>query len=84
MENKIEELTIEIQQLKESIEQLKEMQCEGTILETSETLEDEDIIEIESTTKYAEGKPIISTMKYKYRETENKCPEIILEERPLV
>ena len=68
MENKIEELTIEIQQLKESIEQLKEMQCEGTVLETEEMLEDKDITEIESITKYAEGKPTTTIMKYKYKE----------------
>lgn len=31
-------------------------------------LEDKDVIEIESTTKYAEGKPTITTMKYKYKD----------------
>ena len=84
MENKLEELIREVQQLKESIEELKGIECERTVLETEEMLEDEDIIEIVSTTKYAEGKPIVSTMEYKYKETESTCPEIILEERPLV
>ena len=68
MENKIEELIREVQQLKESIEELKGIECEGTILETEEMLEDKDVIEIESTTKYAEGKPTITTMKYKYKD----------------
>lgn len=68
MENKIEQLIREVQQLKESIEELKGIECEGTILETEEMLEDKDVIEIESTTKYAEGKPTITTMKYKYKD----------------
>ena len=72
MEDKIEQLIKESQELKQIIYELKEMQYEGTVLETSETLEDKDVIEIESTTKYAEGKPTITTMKYKYKDDNNQ------------
>ncbi len=66
-----------IEKLEEHIDKLKEKQIEDTILE------DKDVIEITSTTQFEDGKPISTTMKYKYKETENTCPEIILEERPL-
>lgn len=78
MEDKVQQLIREVQQLKENIEELKGIQCEGTILETEEILEDKDIIEIVSTTKYAEGKPIVSIIEYKYKETESTCPPIEL------
>lgn len=41
---------------------------EVTLNVTDDELVDEDIIEIISTTQYADGKPIISKMKYKYKE----------------
>ena len=72
MEDKIEQLIKEAQELKQIIYELKEMQYEGTVLETSETLEDKDVIEIESTTKYAKGKPTVTTMKYKYKDDNNQ------------
>lgn len=75
MEDKIEQLIKEVQELKQTILELKEMQCEGTVLETSETLEDEDVIEIESTTKYMKGKPIVTTMEYKYKDNINQAIE---------
>lgn len=71
MENKIEELTKEVQMLKESIEELKGIQCEGTVLETEEMLEDKNVIEIITTTKYIEGKPTETITRYKYKEIEN-------------
>lgn len=65
----IEELTKEIDyyrnkiQLKEeTIKELREKQIENT------SLEDKDVIEITSTTRYADGKPISTTMKYKYKD----------------
>lgn len=82
MEDKVQQLIREVQQLKENIEELKGIQCEGTVLETEEMLEDKDIIEIVSTTKYAEGKPIVSTIEYKYKETESTCPPIELGVHP--
>lgn len=72
MENKIEELIQTIQQLKESIEELKGIECEGTILETEGILEDKDLIGTISTTQFADGKLIASTMKYKYKSNINQ------------
>ena len=72
MEDKVQQLIREVQQLKENIEEIKGIQCEGTVLETEEMLEDKDIIEIVSTTKYAEGKPIATTMEYKYKSNINQ------------
>ena len=82
MEDKVQQLIREVQQLKEDIEELKGIQCEGTVLETEEMLGDKDIIEIVSTTKYTEGKPIVSIMEYKYKETESTCPPIELGAHP--
>lgn len=41
---------------------MREKQIEDT------RLEDKDVIEITSTTRYANGKPISTTMKYKYKD----------------
>lgn len=51
-----------IRRLEEHIDKLKEEQIEDT------RLEDKDIIEITSTTQFADGKPIATTMKYKYKD----------------
>ena len=65
----IEHLAIEIndyrnriQSLEEYIDKLKENQIEDT------ELEDKDVIEIITYTRYAEGKPIKSTLEYKYKD----------------
>lgn len=79
MEDKLDKLIREVQELKESIEELKGIECEGTVLETEERLENEDAVEITSTTKYAYGKPIETTMKYKYKEETSPEREITSE-----
>ena len=74
----IEYLADEIEQYRDRIknqqriiyESIKNnIQSEGVVLDTTDDeLVDEDIIEIISTTQYAEGKPIISKLEYKYKE----------------
>lgn len=44
MENKIEELINEVREQKQSIDELKGIECEGTVLETEEVLDNKDII----------------------------------------
>lgn len=51
-----------INKLEEHIDKLKEEQIEDT------RLEDKDVIEITSITQFADGKPIATTMKYKYKD----------------
>ncbi len=47
----------------------KTIESKEELLDTAdEEIVDEDIIEIISTTQYANGKPIISKMEYKYKE----------------
>lgn len=74
----IEQYRNRIKHLTETIEN-KEKEIEATNLETDESI-DEDIIEIVSTTQYANGKPIISKIEYKYKENNkhelNTCPQI--------
>lgn len=80
----IEKLDEEIEQYRDRIEKLTEQltQSKEAISDvTEEELEDKDIVEIISTTQYANGKPIISKMEYKYKENDNKqeqstCPPI--------
>ena len=62
----IEDYRNKIEKLEEYIDKLKEKQIEDT------RLEDKDVIEITSTTQYADGKPISTTMKYKYKKTINQ------------
>lgn len=79
----IEKLDEEIEQYRNKIKKLTEQltQSKEVILDVTEELEDKDIVEIISTTQYADGKPIISKMEYKYKENDNKqeqstCPPI--------
>lgn len=58
----IEDYRNKIEKLEEYIDKLKEKQIEDT------RLEDKDVIEIISTTQYADGKPIATTMRYKYKD----------------
>ena len=65
----IEYLAVEIEGYREKIrhlenyiDKLKEEQIEDT------RLEDKDVIEITSITQFADGKPIATTMKYKYKD----------------
>lgn len=81
MEDKIKELTKQVQELRQSIEELKGIQCEGTVLETEEMLEDKNVIEIITTTKYTEGKLTETITRYKYKEIENTYSEVTLEEQ---
>ncbi len=79
----IEYLADEIEQYKDRIKNQQRIidelsknniQSEEVVLDTTDDeLVDENIIEIISTTQYAEGKPIISKMEYKYKE--NKLPD---------
>lgn len=62
-----------IEKLEEHIDKLNEKQIEDT------RLEDKDVIEITSTTQFADGKPIATTMKYKYKD-ENESITIIPED----
>lgn len=55
-----------INKLEEHIDKLKEEQIED------KRLEDKDVIEITSTTQFADEKPIATTMKYKYKENINQ------------
>lgn len=68
MENKIEELIHEIKELKTEIKELKGIEYERVIPINDEELEDKDVIEIISTTKFLNGKPISMTTDYKYKE----------------
>ena len=74
----IEYLADEIEQYRDRIKNQQRIidelnknniQNEGVVLDTTDDeLVNEDIIEIISTTQYAEGKPIISKIEYKYKE----------------
>lgn len=67
----IEQYRERIQQQEEYIKQLQDRQIQGEVVEldaTEDELVDKDIIEIISTTQYADGKPIQSKMEYKYKE----------------
>ncbi len=74
----IENLAEEIEQYRNRIKEQnriidelhkRTIQSEEVILDTTEDeLVNEDIIEIISTTQYADGKPIVSKMEYKYKE----------------
>lgn len=87
----IEYLAEEIEQYRERIKQqdgtidelTKEtiQSNETTLDSTDDELVDEEIVEIISTTRYANGKPIMSKMEYKYKESKSKhelntCPPI--------
>lgn len=63
MESKIEELINQIKELKEEVKRLNK-----EVIMESEELEDKEVIEITTTTQYADCKPIATTMKYKYKE----------------
>lgn len=58
----IEDYRSKIEKLEEHIHKFKEEQIEDT------RLEDKDVIEITSVTQFANGKPIVTTMKYKYKD----------------
>lgn len=74
----IEFLDKEIEQYRERIEQQSriidnlskmKIQDEETILDaTEDELINKDIVEIIETTKYADGKPIVSETKYRYKD----------------
>lgn len=65
---KIMKQTAVIEELHQSIRQSKT----DTVDITEDELMDKDVIEIESTTQYADGKTIKTTMKYKYKDDINK------------
>ena len=67
----IEQYREKIQKQEEYIKQLQDRQIQGEVLEldtTEDEVVDKDIIEIISTTQYADGKPIQSKIEYKYKE----------------
>lgn len=77
----IEVLDIEIEQYRDRIRELQKqvnelynrtLESETVTLDTTEEdLVDKDIVEIISTTQYADGKPIQSKTEYKYKDTSN-------------
>ena len=72
MENKIEELIYEIKELKTEIKELKEIKCEEIILDTTEKVEDEDLVRTISTAIYENSKVISETTEYKYKDKDIK------------
>lgn len=66
-----EEYRNRIRNQEEYIKKLQDKQIQSEVVEldtTEDELVDKDIIEIISTTQYADGKPIQSKMEYKYKE----------------
>lgn len=88
LDEEIEQYRNRIKEQNRIIDELhkKTIQSEEVILDTTEDeLVDKDIIEIISMTQYADGRPIETKMKYKYKEDneeENTCPPIVPELRP--
>lgn len=90
LSEEIEQYRNKITKLNKTIYELRErtMQSEEMFLDTEDDeLIDKDITEIISTTRYADGKPIQSTMEYKYDNKEDgvegsTCPPIEPELRP--
>lgn len=72
MENKIEELVLQVKFLQKEIEELKGIEYEGTILDTTKRVEDEDLVETISTATYENGKVISETTEYKYKDKDIK------------
>lgn len=74
LDNEIKEYRKRIEQLQEQVNELynREIKSETITLDTTEEdLVDKDILEIISTTQYADGKLIQSKMEYKYKDTSN-------------
>ena len=67
MESKLEELINQIRELREEVKELNK-----EVIIEKEELEDIDVIEMTSITQFADGKPISTTMKYKYKENINQ------------
>lgn len=68
--DEIEEYRNRIKKQEEYIKQLQDKQIQGEVVEldtTEDEVVDKNIIEIISTTQYADGKPIQSKMEYKYK-----------------
>ena len=72
MENKIEELVLQVKFLQKEIEELKGIEYEGTILDTTKRVEDEELVETISTATYENGKVILETTEYKYKDKDIK------------
>lgn len=75
--------------IKKQEEYIKELKNKQTILDIRddkvelkeiEQVENEDIKEIETINKFADGRLIQSISNYKYKETESTCPKIELTE----
>lgn len=74
LDNEIKQYRERIEQLQEQVKELynREIKSETITLDTTEEdLVDKDILEIISTTQYADGKLIQSKMEYKYKDTSN-------------
>lgn len=76
MEKVIEELVLQVKFLQKEIEELKGIEYEETTLDTTERVEDEDLVEIISTAIYGNGKVISETTEYKYKENNTKARTI--------
>ena len=76
MEKAIEELVLQVKFLQKEIEELKGIEYEGTTLDTTEKVEDEDLVGTISTAIYENGKVISETTEYKYKEDNTKARTI--------
>lgn len=74
LDKEIEQYRDRIRQLQKKVDELDKRTIESEVVTldtTEEDLMDNDIVEIISTTQYADGKPIQSKMEYKYKDTSN-------------
>lgn len=69
----LKESTNKYEETRKRIDELSKPSEEVVLNTIDDELVDEDIIEIISTNQYANGKPIISKMEFKYKE--NKLPD---------
>lgn len=75
MEKVIEELILQVKFLQKEIEELKGIEYEGTTLDTTERVKDEDLVETISTAIYENCKVISETTEYKYKDIKEKRRE---------
>lgn len=72
MEKAIEELVLQVKFLQKEIEELKGIEYEETTLDTTERVEDEDLLGTITTATYENGKVISETTEYKYKDKDIK------------
>lgn len=72
MEKVMEELVLQVKFLQKEIEELKGIEYEETTLDTTERVEDEDLLGTITTATYENGKVISETTEYKYKDKDIK------------